>query len=30
VSVAEDEVMRILVMMRNFIPAHEQAVNGEV
>jgi formate dehydrogenase len=29
VSVAEDEVMRILLMMRNFIPAHEQAINGE-
>jgi phosphoglycerate dehydrogenase-like enzyme len=23
-SVAEDEVMRMLVMFRNFIPAHEQ------
>ena len=30
VSVAEDVVMRILVMVRNFLPAHEQIAKGEV
>lgn len=30
VSVAEDEAMRILILMRNFLPAHEQSKNGEV
>lgn len=30
VSVAEDEAMRILLLMRNFLPAHEQSKNGEV
>jgi formate dehydrogenase len=30
VSVAEDEAMRILLLMRNFVPAHEQSKNGEV
>lgn len=30
VSVAEDVVMRILVMVRNFLPAHEQVAKGEV
>lgn len=29
VSVAEDEAMRILILMRNFLPAHEQSKNGE-
>jgi formate dehydrogenase len=29
VSVAEDQLMRILVLMRNFIPGHQQAINGE-
>jgi formate dehydrogenase len=29
VSVAEDQLMRILVLMRNFIPGHRQAVGGE-
>jgi len=29
VSVAEDEVMRTLVMIRNFIPAHDQSKRGE-
>lgn len=28
-SVAEDEVMRILVLMRNFLPARDQIVSGE-
>lgn len=27
-SVAEDEVMRILVLIRNFLPARDQIVNG--
>lgn len=27
VSVAEDEVLRILLLMRNFLPAHEQSKN---
>jgi len=30
VSVAEDVVMRILIMVRNFLPAHEQVAKGEV
>uniref|UniRef100_A0A453LRR2 Uncharacterized protein n=1 Tax=Aegilops tauschii subsp. strangulata TaxID=200361 RepID=A0A453LRR2_AEGTS len=29
VSVAEDQLMRILVLLRNFLPAHRQAVGGE-
>ncbi|XP_047082367.1 formate dehydrogenase 1, mitochondrial-like [Lolium rigidum] len=29
VSVAEDQLMRILVLTRNFIPGHQQAINGE-
>ena len=28
-SVAEDEVMRILVLIRNFLPARDQIVNGD-
>ena len=27
---AEDEVMRILLLVRNFLPAHEQIARGEV
>ena len=30
VSVAEDEVMRILLLVRNFLPAHEEVAEGEV
>ncbi|CAN0924471.1 Formate dehydrogenase, mitochondrial [Linum grandiflorum] len=29
VSVAEDELMRILILMRNFLPGHHQVINGE-
>ena len=29
VSVAEDELMRILILIRNFLPGYHQAVNGE-
>ncbi|KAB1209181.1 Formate dehydrogenase, mitochondrial [Morella rubra] len=29
VSVAEDELMRILILMRNFLPGYHQAINGE-
>lgn len=29
VSVAEDELMRILILVRNFLPGHHQVVNGE-
>ncbi|XP_031109637.1 formate dehydrogenase, mitochondrial [Ipomoea triloba] len=29
VSVAEDELMRILILVRNFVPAHQQVINGE-
>ncbi|KAL2335646.1 hypothetical protein Fmac_016859 [Flemingia macrophylla] len=29
VSVAEDELMRILILVRNFLPGYHQAVNGE-
>ena len=29
-SVAEDEVMRILLLVRNFLPAHEEIAQGEV
>lgn len=29
VSVAEDEVMRVLILMRNFVPGYQQVVNGE-
>ncbi|XP_019185615.1 PREDICTED: formate dehydrogenase, mitochondrial-like [Ipomoea nil] len=29
VSVAEDELMRILILARNFVPAHQQVINGE-
>ena len=28
-SVAEDEVMRILVLIRNFLPARDQIVSGD-
>lgn len=28
-SVAEDEVMRILVLIRNYLPARDQIVSGE-
>ena len=27
---AEDEVMRILLLVRNFLPAHEEIAQGEV
>ena len=27
---AEDEVMRILLLVRNFLPAHEEIARGEV
>ena len=30
VSVAEDEVMRILLLVRYFLPAHEEIAKGEV
>jgi len=29
VSVAEDELMRILILIRNFLPGYHQSVNGE-
>ncbi|KAF5457241.1 hypothetical protein F2P56_021356 [Juglans regia] len=29
VSVAEDEMLRILVLVRNFLPGHHQAISGE-
>ncbi|KMS98036.1 hypothetical protein BVRB_4g096300 [Beta vulgaris subsp. vulgaris] len=29
VSVAEDELMRILILVRNFVPGYQQAINGE-
>ncbi|KAK4282429.1 hypothetical protein QN277_013808 [Acacia crassicarpa] len=29
VSVAEDELMRILILVRNFVPGYHQAINGE-
>ncbi|CAH9115328.1 unnamed protein product [Cuscuta epithymum] len=29
VSVAEDELMRILILVRNFLPGHHQVINGE-
>ncbi|EOA38175.1 hypothetical protein CARUB_v10009651mg, partial [Capsella rubella] len=29
VSVAEDELMRILILMRNFVPGYNQVVNGK-
>lgn len=29
VSVAEDEVMRVLILVRNFVPGYNQVVNGE-
>uniref|UniRef100_A0A0D3GGT7 Formate dehydrogenase, mitochondrial n=1 Tax=Oryza barthii TaxID=65489 RepID=A0A0D3GGT7_9ORYZ len=29
VSVAEDQLMRILLLLRNFLPGHHQIVNGE-
>ncbi|KAG7559362.1 D-isomer specific 2-hydroxyacid dehydrogenase catalytic domain [Arabidopsis thaliana x Arabidopsis arenosa] len=29
VSVAEDELMRILLLMRNFLPGYNQVINGE-
>ncbi|KAM0944263.1 putative formate dehydrogenase [Dioscorea sansibarensis] len=29
VSVAEDELMRILVLVRNFLPGYHQVINGE-
>lgn len=29
VSVAEDELMRILILVRNFLPGYHQAINGE-
>uniref|UniRef100_A0A5B7ANN6 Formate dehydrogenase, mitochondrial n=1 Tax=Davidia involucrata TaxID=16924 RepID=A0A5B7ANN6_DAVIN len=29
VSVAEDELMRILILVRNFVPGHHQVINGE-
>ncbi|XP_061348577.1 formate dehydrogenase 1, mitochondrial isoform X2 [Gastrolobium bilobum] len=29
VSVAEDELMRILILMRNFLPGYKQAISGE-
>jgi formate dehydrogenase len=29
VSVAEDQLMRVLVLMRNFLPGHHQAISGE-
>ena len=28
VSVAEDEVLRILILLRNFLPAHQQIRDG--
>ncbi|KAG0463881.1 hypothetical protein HPP92_019950 [Vanilla planifolia] len=29
VSVAEDELLRILVLVRNFVPGYQQVINGE-
>ncbi|KAF5740367.1 hypothetical protein HS088_TW11G00435 [Tripterygium wilfordii] len=29
VSVAEDELMRILILVRNFVPGHQQVIKGE-
>ncbi|XP_074305455.1 formate dehydrogenase, mitochondrial [Silene latifolia] len=29
VSVAEDELMRILILVRNFVPGYQQVVNGD-
>ncbi len=29
VSVAEDIVMRMLILMRNFLPAYHQIINGD-
>ncbi|XP_062106838.1 formate dehydrogenase, mitochondrial [Humulus lupulus] len=29
VSVAEDELMRILILVRNFVPGHHQVINGD-
>lgn len=29
VSVAEDEIMRMLILLRNFVPAHEQIKAGD-
>ncbi|KAH9312641.1 hypothetical protein KI387_027676, partial [Taxus chinensis] len=29
VSVAEDELMRILILMRNFVPGYKQIVGGD-
>ncbi|KAK9925281.1 hypothetical protein M0R45_033610 [Rubus argutus] len=29
VSVAEDELMRILILVRNFVPGYQQVINGE-
>ena len=29
VSVAEDELMRILILVRNFLPGYRQAINGD-
>lgn len=29
VSVAEDELMRILILMRKFVPGYKQVINGE-
>ena len=29
VSVAEDELMRILILLRNFVPGYHQIINGE-
>ncbi|CAD6249775.1 unnamed protein product [Miscanthus lutarioriparius] len=29
VSVAEDQLMRVLVLVRNFLPGHHQAISGE-
>ncbi|KAK4417762.1 Formate dehydrogenase, mitochondrial [Sesamum alatum] len=29
VSVAEDELMRILILVRNFLPGHHQVINGD-
>lgn len=28
-SVAEDELMRILILVRNFLPGHHQVIKGE-
>lgn len=29
VSVAEDELMRVLILVRNFLPGHRQVINGD-